>query len=125
VFPLLFKNQSTYFVFATHIGALGKQAWEMGIFANSFCLIIEENVSQAGTDSFLSLYLMVWTSQMVLVVKNLPANAGDVRETGSISGLERSPAGGHGNPLHYSCLENPMERGAWWATVHRIAKSWT
>ena len=62
---------------------------------------------------------------MVLVVKNLPANAGDVRETGSISGLERSPAGGHGNPLHYSCLENPMDRGAWWATVHRTAKSWT
>ena len=62
---------------------------------------------------------------MVLVVKNLPANAGDVRETGSVSGLERSPAGGHGNPLHYSYLENPMDRGAWWATVHRIAKSWT
>ena len=82
MFPLLFKNQSTYFVFATHIGALGKQAWEMGIFANSFCLIIEENVSQAGTDSFLSLYLMVWTSQMVLVVKNLPANAGDLRDVG-------------------------------------------
>ena len=62
---------------------------------------------------------------MVLVVKNLPANAGDVRETGSTSGLGRYPGGGHGNPLHYSCLENPMDRGAWRATVHRIAKSWT
>ena len=125
MFPLLFKNQSTYFVFATHIGALGKQDWEMEIFANLFCFIIEENVPQAGTGSFLSLYLMVWTSQMVLVVKNLPANAGDVRETGSTSGLGRYPGGGHGNPLHYSCLENPMDRGAWRATVHRIAKSWT
>ena len=56
------------------------------------------------------------------MVKNLPANAGDVRDTGSIPGLERSP-GGHGNPFQYSCLENPMDRGAWWATVHRVAES--
>ena len=52
------------------------------------------------------------------MVKNLPANAGDVRDLGSISGLGRSPGGGHGNPLQYSCLENPIDRGAWWATVH-------
>ena len=44
---------------------------------------------------------------------------------GSILGLERSSGGGHGNPLQYSCLENPMDRGAWWATVHGVAKSWT
>ena len=62
---------------------------------------------------------------MVLVVKNLPANAGDVRDMGSISGLGRYPGGGHGNPLQYSCLENPMDRGAWRATVHRVAQSWT
>ena len=54
-----------------------------------------------------------------------PANAGDVRDTGSISGWERSPGGGHGNPLQYSCLENPTDRGALQATVHRVAKSWT
>ena len=59
---------------------------------------------------------------MVLVVKNPPANAGDV---GCIPGLEISPGGGHGNPLHYSCLENPMERGAWWPRVHTVAQSWT
>ena len=47
------------------------------------------------------------------MVKNLPVNAGDVRDKGSISGLGRSPGGGHGNPLQYSCLENPMDRGAW------------
>ena len=55
----------------------------------------------------------------MLVVKNPLANAGDLRrDTGSIPGLERSPGGRHGNPLQYSCLENPMDRGAWWATVN-------
>ena len=63
-------------------------------------------------------------SQVALVVKNLPANAGDIRDVGSISGSGRSPGGGHGNPLQYSCLENPMDRGAWQATVHRVIKSW-
>ena len=62
---------------------------------------------------------------MALVVKNLPANAGDTRDVGLIPGLRRSPGGGHGNPLQFSCLENPMDRGAWWATVHRVANSWT
>ena len=57
------------------------------------------------------------TSQVVLVVKNLPVNAGDRREVGSIPGLGQSPGGRHGNPLRYSRLENPMDRGAWWATV--------
>ena len=60
---------------------------------------------------------------MALVVKNLPANAGDVRDVGSIPGLGRSPGVGSGNPLQYSCLESPVERGAWWATVHGIAKN--
>ena len=59
------------------------------------------------------------------MVKNLPANAGDVRDVGSMPGSGRSPGGGHSNPLQYSCLENPMNRGAWWAIVHRVAKSWT
>ena len=62
---------------------------------------------------------------MVLVVEKLPASAGDVRDTGLIPGLGRSPGGGHGNALHYSCLENPMDRGAWWAIVHGVANSWT
>ena len=59
---------------------------------------------------------------MVLVVKNLPVNAGDARDAGSITGLGRSLGGGHGNPLQYSCLENPMDRGTWQATVHGVAK---
>jgi len=61
----------------------------------------------------------------VLVVKNAPANTGDVRDMGLIPGLGRSLGGGHGNPLQYSCLENSMDRGAWQATVHRVAQSWT
>ena len=60
---------------------------------------------------------------MALVVKNLPANAGDIRDTGSISGWGRSTGEGNGNPLQCSCLENSMDRGAWWATVHRVAES--
>ena len=68
---------------------------------------------------------MKWASHMVLVVKNPPANAGDIRDVGSISGLGRSPGGGHGNPLQYSCLENPMDRAAWWVTVHGVSKSRT
>ena len=64
-------------------------------------------------------------SQVALVVKNLPANAGDIRDVGSIPGLGRFLGGGHGNPLQYSCLENPIDREAWWATVHRAAKNWT
>ena len=59
---------------------------------------------------------------MALVVKNLPANVGDVRDPSSISGLGRSPGRGHGNPLQYSCQENPMDRGAWWVTVHGVAE---
>ena len=57
------------------------------------------------------------------MVKKLPANAVDVREVGSIPGSGRSPGGGHGNPLQYSCLENPMDRGAWRANVHSIGES--
>ena len=62
---------------------------------------------------------------MAVEVKNLPANAEGVRDMGSILGLERSPGGGHGNPLQYSCMENPTDRGVWQATVHRVTKSLT
>ena len=64
----------------------------------------------------------MWASQMALVVKNPPASAGHVRDVGSIPWSERSPEGGHGSPLQYSCLENPVDRGVWQATVYRITK---
>ena len=60
-----------------------------------------------------------------LVMKNPPANAGDIRDTGSIIGLGRWPGDGHGNPLQYSCLVNSMDSGAWQATVHGVSKSQT
>ena len=63
--------------------------------------------------------------QMTLVVKNLPANAGDIRDVGLISGLGRSPGEGNDNPLQYSCLENPRDGGAWWAAVYGVAQSRT
>ena len=64
-------------------------------------------------------------SQVVLVVKNLPSNAGDLRDMVSIPGSGRFPGEGHGNPLQYSCLENPMDKGARWATVHRVIRNLT
>jgi len=62
-------------------------------------------------------------SHVALMVKNPLANAGDVRDMGSIPGSGRSPGGGHGNPLQYSYLENSLDSGAWWATAHRVEKS--
>ena len=79
---------------------------------------------------FLWLYRKSWkqvvrSSQMMLVVKNLPASARHERDACLIPGSRRSPGGGHGNPLQYSCLENPMDGGAWRGTVHNVSKSWT
>ena len=66
----------------------------------------------------------VRVSQVAQVVKNLPAKAGTAGDTGSIRELGRSPGGGNGNPLQYSCLENSMDRRAWWATVHGVERDW-
>ena len=70
-------------------------------------------------------YTIHRASQVLLVVKNLPANARDIRDVGSISGSGRSPGEAHGNPPQYSCLRNPMDRGAWWATACEVAENWT
>ena len=64
-------------------------------------------------------------SMVMLVVKSLSINEEDIRKASLIPGSGRSPREGNGNPLQYSCLENPMDRGTWWATVHRVTKSWT
>ena len=68
---------------------------------------------------------MYWASLVVLVVKNSPANAGDARDLGLNCRSRRSPGGVHGNPLLHSCVENPMDRGAWQAMVYRVANSRT
>ena len=63
-------------------------------------------------------------SQVAQVIKNPPANAGHIRDAGLIPGSGRFSGGEHSNPLRYSYLENPMDRGAWWASIHGVAKSW-
>ena len=65
----------------------------------------------------------MWASQVELVVKNPPVNVEDIRDMGLIIGSGRSPGGGNGNPFQYSFLENPMDRGAWQATVHGVTES--
>ena len=69
--------------------------------------------------------MYIRVSQVALLVKSPPANAGDIREMGLIPGSRRSPGVGDGNPLQYFCLENPMDREAWQATVHRVAENQT
>ena len=71
------------------------------------------------------LYANIWAFQVVLVIKNLPANTEDVREAGSIPVFRGAPEGGHSNSPQYSCWENPMDRVTWRATVRRVAKRWT
>ena len=66
--------------------------------------------------------ILYGASQIALLLKNMPANAEDLGDTSSIHGSGRSPGGGHSNPLQYSCLENPMDRGAWRATVSEVKK---
>ena len=74
---------------------------------------------------FKSPVMLIRASQVALVMKNSPANAGEKRDVGLIPGSGRSPGEGHGHPLQYSCLENPTDRGAWQVTIHRVAQSQT
>ena len=66
-----------------------------------------------------------WASHVALVIKNPPANVGDIRDVGLIPAVGRSSGEGHGSPLQYSCLKNPMDRGTWWTMIHRVTKSQT
>ena len=79
--------------------------------------------AREGNQDLLAIFVVLdWASQEALVVKNPLANAGDIKVMSSIPGSGRSPGGEHGNPLQYSCLENPTDRGVWWATVHGVEK---
>ena len=93
---------------------------QVSCFASRFFTVWTTMVSP--NKSYLSL---LGVSQVALVIKNPPAHAGDIKDTGSILGCERFPGGGHGILLQCSCLENSMDRGAWWASVHGVTKSQT
>ena len=124
-FKLIFKNFFKKFIsslFCSHhyrwmpnITDHGNQLRKQHKFSLKFTLTLKRKLRESST----------WAPQVVLVVKNLPANAGDRRDAGSIPRSGRSPGGGQGNTLQYSCLENPMDRGAWQAIVHWVAKSRT
>ena len=87
-----------------------------GIVVSSVCIPISRTAGSYGS---------LGASQLMLVINHLPANARDVRDTNLISESRKSPGGRHGSPLQYSCLENPMDRGAWGAIGHSVTKSWT
>ena len=96
------------------------------LFSPSPAFNLSQHQGLFWVNSFISLgHLHFWASQVALVVKNSLANAGDKRDVGSASGWGRFPGGGSGTPFQYSCLENPMDRGAWGATVHGVTKSQT
>ena len=102
-------------------------AWILLTLRNTFyiiqCAYRYLKLKQHLHTSFLMCLVLHWDFPGGSVVKNLPANAGDIRDAGLIPGLGRSPEGGHDNPLQCSCPENPMDRGAWQATVDRVAMS--
>ena len=105
--------------------------WTPGVFSPfGYCkLHCHTNICLSKGFPFLWVYTQRWNSwvasQLVLVVKNLPANAGELGDVDFSPGSGRSHGEGHSNPLQDSCLENPMDRGAWWAIVHRVSKSST
>ena len=114
-----------------------KLFWVINIFAIFTVVIVSQVYTYVGTCQIVHCTFVEFTlaikphealkaaSQVVLVVKNPPVNGGDIWVMGSIPGSGRSPVGGHGNPFQFSFLDNPMDRGAWQAIVHRVAKSWT
>ena len=110
IFPLRSDVFSASQSFPEALGILSEQSCAIWAFGAP-----RRSVSFVGkVPSFIFLEGKKLGTQVALVVKNPPANTGDLRDAGSIPGLGRSPGGGHGSPLQYSCLENPMNRGAWW-----------
>ena len=107
-----------------------QEAWVQSLVrelrSHKLCSVAKNNSSSSNNNNDNTSYLMeLWASGVMLVVKNPPANAGDIRDTGSVPVSRRSPGRGNSNPLQYSCLENPMDKGAWQATVYRVTKSQT
>ena len=102
------KNESTKWIKSTRIRGLPS--------------LLAATMLVSKISSTLQICLLGWSSWVALVVKSIPVKAGTVRDAGVIPGSRRSPGGGHGNTLQYSCLENPKDRGSWRAAVHRDTK---
>ena len=94
-----------------------------GVLANSTVVITLQYISVSNTLNLHNVICQLWASQVAEVVKNMPASAADVRGACSVTGSGRTSGGGHGSPLQHSCLENPLDRETWRATVHRVAES--
>ena len=112
---------------------LGWRVWEQVLEEGVECTALAKTLpgwmyeikANVTIQKELELFQHFGSSKVAVVVKNPEANMGDVEDAGSIPGSVRCPGGGYGNPLQYSCPENPMERGAWWATVYRAANTRT
>ena len=114
---------SSYFMWKVRLFIL---EFSLGDNKNSFKMEVYRDSSlPQETKIFQKQVYGLWASQMALVVNNLPPNVEHVRDMSLILELGRSPGEGHGDPLQYSCLENPMDKGAWQVTVHGFAQSWT
>ena len=92
---------------------------------NYKCIIIIDCNYNNTHNIIYNIYIHIYASQVTVVVKNPPANVGDLRDMSSVPGLGRSPGEGYGNPVQYSCLENPIDRRVWRATFHRVTQSLT
>ena len=117
----------------SHLLLLQNSSWSAVLESSTLCWSVWESASVnrrwvlQGKDHILFIFVPVRYRNFPggSTVKNLPANEGDVGDLGPVPGLGRSPGGGHGHPLQFSCLENPKDRGAWWAMAHGVAKSRT
>ena len=101
------------------MGVLPKAMFGEYFYYMCICLILKIYIAHMSNVYIKNIYL----TQVALVVRNPPANEGDARDAGSTPGSGRSPEVGNGNPLQYSCLENSMERGTWWAAIHGATES--
>ena len=110
---------------ATHSSILASEIPQQGGEPGGLQFMGSQRVRHGWMTNAFASHACYRASQVVLVVKNLPANAGDTGNAGSLPGLGRSPGVGNGNPLQYACLEKPMDRGAWRATVRGVTKNQT
>ena len=108
-----------------YYGVAGRNRWGNGPSCDAYMSSVHYFNIPLRTPVVCSTGTNNWASQVALALKNPPSDAGNIEDISLKPGLGRSPEDGHGNPPQHSCLENPMNRGAWWATVHRVTKSWT